>query len=266
MPPSVNQKRKIIHFICHIVILLSILCIVFRAADSLLHNLQQQKIRQQKNQQQETHRQDRTSATDESVQNHPAVRELLPEYASLYAQNPDMAGWLSIPDLPINDPVLQNEDNSFYETHDFYGKKNSHGAVFIKNDTDVDTPDTNIVIYAHNMKDGSMFGDLDQYKKEAFYKNHPVIYFDTLYEKREYEILSVFLSKIYEEDENVFKYYQFRQAETKEDFDDFYGNIKSLSLYDTGVEACYGDTFLTLSTCSYHVTDGRLVVVARRKK
>lgn len=51
---------------------------------------------------------------------------------------------------------------------------------------------------------------------------------------------------------------------TEEEFNDFYENIKAMSLYDTGVEAAYADTFLTLSTCACHVKDGRLVVVAKR--
>ena len=49
---------------------------------------------------------------------------------------------------------------------------------------------------------------------------------------------------------------------TKE-FDDFYNNIKQLSQYDTGVTAQFGDHFLTLSTCVYHVEQGRFVVVAK---
>lgn len=109
-----------------------------------------------------------------------------------------------------------------------------------------------------------MFGDLDLYLKESFYKEHPSISFDTLYEERTYEIVAVFRSQVYNTDDDVFKYYQFYEADTQEEFEDFYGNIKELSLYDTGVEAKYGDTFLTLSTCAYHVPDGRLVVVAKR--
>ena len=123
---------------------------------------------------------------------------------------------------------------------------------------------TNFVVYGHNMKDGSMFGELDLYLEEEFYKEHPNISFHTLYEEYTYEILAVFRSRIYGEKEDAFKYYQFYEAKTKEEFDDFYENVKELSLYDTGVEAEFGDTFLTLSTCAYHVKNGRLAVVAKR--
>ena len=59
-------------------------------------------------------------------------------------------------------------------------------------------------------------------------------------------------------------YYQFVNAKTEEEFQYFLSNVKSLSLYDTGVEAKYGDTFITLSTCDYEEEDGRFVVVARK--
>ena len=109
-----------------------------------------------------------------------------------------------------------------------------------------------------------MFGELDLYLEEAFYREHPRVSFDTLFEERNYEILAVFRSQVYSEDADVFKYYQFYEADTVEEFEEFYTNIKALSIYDTGVEAEFGDTFLTCSTCAYHVEDGRFVVVAKR--
>ncbi len=98
------------------------------------------------------------------------------------------------------------------------------------------------------------------------YREHPAISLDTLYEERVYDIVAVFRSQVYKEEEDVFKYYQFYQADTPEEFEYFYTNIKELSLYDTGVTAEYGDRFLTLSTCAYHVEDGRFVVVAKLKE
>ncbi len=188
---------------------------------------------------------------------------MLAGYADLYEENKDLAGWLSIEGMKIDYPVMQNEDDAFYLHHDFYGEDSKYGCLYVKEQADLDAG-TNFIIYGHNMKDGSMFGDLDLYLKESFYKEHPVISFDTLYEERTYDIIAVFRSQVYNADDDVFKYYQFYEADTQEEFEDFYGNIKELSLYDTGVEAEFGDTFLTLSTCAYHVPDGRLVVVAKR--
>lgn len=189
---------------------------------------------------------------------------ILDKYAGLYEENSDLAGWLSIEGMKINYPVMQCEDDEYYLHHDFYGNEDKYGCLYVRETADVNTPGTNFVIYGHNMRDGSMFGDLDLYKDEDFFKEHSLISFDTLYEEHTYEIVAVFLSRVYREDEEVFKYYDFYEADTQEEFQDFYENIKSMSLYDTGVTAEYGDTFITLSTCAYHVEDGRLVVVAKR--
>ncbi|MCD7724787.1 MAG: class B sortase [Clostridiales bacterium] len=184
--------------------------------------------------------------------------------ANLYAQNNDLVGWLSIAGMEIDYPVMQCGDNQYYLHHDFYGEEDKYGCLFVKDIADVDTPGTNFIIYGHNMKDGSMFGDLDAYREEAFYREHTELTFETLYEERTYEIMAVFLSRVYQSDEEGFRYYEFYQADNEEEFLDFYDNVKALALYDTGVEAAFGDTFITLSTCAYHEEDGRLVVVAKR--
>lgn len=188
---------------------------------------------------------------------------MLAQYQELYEENSDIIGWLSIEGTQINYPVMQCGDDEYYLHHDFYGEESKYGCLYVRDRADVDDG-TNFTIYGHNMKDSAMFGELDLYKQESFYSEHTAIFFDTLYERRVYEIIAVFLSQVYDEEEEVFKYYQFYEAESREEFASFYENVKALSLYDTGVEASFGDTFITLSTCAYHVTDGRLVVVAKR--
>ncbi len=112
-----------------------------------------------------------------------------------------------------------------------------------------------------------MFGGLDKYRDQGYEKTHSRIKFSSLYEDREYEICAVFLSQVYKKGQmGVFKYYQFFNAANEDEFNGFYQNIKRMSLYDTGVEASFGDEFLTLSVCAYHVDNGRLVVVAKRIK
>lgn len=202
---------------------------------------------------------------DPAEEEKPPEPVILKKYQNLYEKNQDMVGWLSIEGMQIDYPVMRCEDGEYYLHHDFYGEEDKYGCLFVKEEADVDTPGTNFIIYGHNMKDGSMFGDLDLYREEEFFKEHREIYFDTLYEERTYEIMAVFLSQVYENDQDVFKYYQFYEAKTPEEFDTFYENVKKLSFYDTEVEAEYGDTFLTLSTCTYHVEDGRLVIVAKKQ-
>lgn len=202
--------------------------------------------------------------TAEEMEPKPPV--ILGKYEKLHEENGDMVGWLSIPGTKIDYPVMQKEGNDYYLHHDFYGEENRHGCLFVKDIADVNTPGDCFIIYGHNMKDGTMFGDLDEYRSEEYYKEHSVLQFNSLYEEREYEIMAVFLSHVYHEGEEGFRYYEFYTVDTEEAFQDFYGNVTQNALYDTGVDAAYGDAFLMLSTCAYHEEDGRLVVVAKQKK
>ena len=133
-------------------------------------------------------------------------------------------------------------------------------------DCDVLKPSTNYIIYGHHMKSGNMFGKLDLYEDEDYCKEHPCIRFDTIYEKGIYEVMYVFRSRVYSEEEIVFKYYQFIDANSEQEFNSYMSEMAEMSLYDTGVTAEYGDQLLTLSTCDYQEKNGRFVVVARKIK
>lgn len=112
------------------------------------------------------------------------------------------------------------------------------------------------------MKNGSMFSNLMKYESEEFYSSQKTLNFDSMTEMAKYEIIAVFKTTVY--DDTGFKYYQFTDAETEEDFDSYIEKCKELALYDTGVNAEYGDKLLTLSTCEYSRTNGRMVVVAKK--
>lgn len=193
-------------------------------------------------------------------------KEILPELSKLYTQNEDLIGTLEIKNTKVNYPVMQNTSNKdFYLSHDFYKEKDTNGLPFLDYRSDWRKPSTNLIIHGHNMKDGSMFNTLNKYKNKGFYSSHKIINFNTLYEKSEYEIISVFLSRVYDKNENVFKYYNFIEAHDEEDFNSFIRNIRSLSLYRVDADVKFGDSLITLSTCEYSEEDGRLVIVARKK-
>lgn len=184
----------------------------------------------------------------------------------LQKSNPDVIGWLEIEGTKVNYPVVQGEDNDYYLTHDYNKKEASGGALFLDKAYEFTKPSSNLLIYGHRHEQGIMFEDLTKYQKESFYKQHPNIKFTTNNEESEYEIISVFLSRVYYKSEkNVFRYYFFIDAQNEEEYNEYVKNCKSASLYDTGKTAKYGDQLMTLSTCSYHTEDGRLAVVARKK-
>lgn len=185
-------------------------------------------------------------------------------YQDSFLANEDMAAWLVVPDTPIDYPVMWTpRDENYYLRRGFDGKSNQNGCLILDTDSCLSPLTTNLIIHGHNMKSGAMFGELDNYKEESFFQDHREMQLHTEEGIRTYEVVAVFLSEVYKKTDQVFKFYQFFQADTQEEFDDFYENIKALSLYDTGVTAEYGDHFLTLSTCAYHVEQGRFVVVAR---
>lgn len=190
--------------------------------------------------------------------------KILDEYKSLYNINKNLIGWLKIDDTIIDYPVLQSSDNEYYLEHDINQQYDKNGTLFMDSSCNIRDRSTNLIIYGHNMRSGKMFGSLVDYKSEAFYKKHKQIQFDTIYEKGIYEVMFVFNSHVYEEDEVTFKYYQFIDANSEMEFDSDMKEMDALSLYSTGVTASYGDELLTLSTCDYDETNGRFVVVAKR--
>ncbi len=191
-------------------------------------------------------------------------KTLLPELAELYQQNGDLVGWISIADTNINYPVMQsvNEPN-FYLKHGFDKEYSDYGCPYVQEDCDVQEPSDNLVIYGHHMKNGSMFAHLEKFKDKDFWNEHRTITFNTLTDKQKYEIVAVFRTVVYTDSADSFKYYRFVDAESSDEFDSYIAKCKELSIYDTCVTAEYGDKLITLSTCEYSRTNGRLVVVAK---
>lgn len=192
---------------------------------------------------------------------------MMPEMAELYAENNEIAGWIQIEGTKIDYPVMYTpDDGQFYLYRNFAKEEDptQEGCLFIDEHCTIDPRSTNLLIHGHNMKNGTMFHTLLNYKDESFYKEHPIITYKTLYEEQQYEIAYVFLSKVYNVDDDVWKFYKFYNATNPEEYDDFVTHCKELELYDTGVTAKYDDELITLTTCEYSTDNGRMVVVARR--
>lgn len=183
-------------------------------------------------------------------------------------ENSEIVAWLEIEGSNINYPVLQTNNNSFYMTNNYKKEYSKDGSLFLDKDYDWNLPSTNLLIYGHNnIGSTEMFASLMNYKDESYYNTHKTIRLTTNKEDAEYEIIAVFLSRVYYKSEkNVFRYYYFINAENEQQFNEYVQNSKKASLYNIDTTAQYGDQLLTLSTCSYHTEDGRLAVVARKVK
>ncbi len=194
--------------------------------------------------------------------------KILPEYEKLYGKNSDFAGWITIAGTEIDYPVMQAvaESSDFYLTHNFNGEKDINGSIFLDSRNSLENPNDNLIIYGHNMKSGMMFGGLQKYLDKPYWLEHKKITFNTIFEKAEYEIVAVCLSKVAGEEDSGFRYYDFIDAKNKKTFNRYVKNIKALNVMDEDMDVSYGDQLLTLSTCNSYTEDGRLFLVAKKCK
>lgn len=194
-------------------------------------------------------------------------KERMLKVKKLQEINTDIVGWIQIEGTNINYPVLQGEDNEYYLNHNYKKQKTEKGSIFLDKSYNWDIESNNLIIYGHNLVNGQMFKDLLKYSKEEFFEQHKTIRFTTAEADKEYEIISVFKSKVYNKTEkNVFRYYNFINSKSEKEYNNFVKQAKEASLYDTKNTAEYGDNLITLITCAYHIDDGRFVVIAREKE
>ena len=202
-----------------------------------------------------------TTGTTVPVEPEPTI---LPKLAEMYADNPDLIGWLTIEGTVLDYPVMYTpEDEEKYLYKNIKGKFDANGLPFIDDGCSMDPESDNIIIYGHNMKSGKMFASLLKYAKKSYWEKHPIIRFSTLYEEREYEIVAAFYDRVYYKYETCFKFYQFINAKDEAHYKEAISQFKKKAKYETGVTAEYGDKLITLVTCSDHEKNGRFVVVAR---
>ena len=203
-------------------------------------------------------------ATDETVPS-----GMLKDMDALYQLNNDVVGFIYIKDTNINNPVLQRKSKKdYYLYRDFYGNEDRHGSIYVREACDVFEPSDNVTIYGHNMADGTMFANLHKYKDKDFFNAHPVVYFDTLYERHTYQVVCIFrTSGTYKVGFPFHVYDDFKnEAEYNEFIKGIMGKDDRVDLINkSGISISYGDKFICLSTCEeWPIKNGRLVLVAVR--
>lgn len=205
---------------------------------------------------------------------------ILPDMAELLKINPDIVGWMNIKNTVINYPVMQTKDsNEFYLTHNFQREESRAGSL-VADYRNVFSPNgqsANTIIYGHNMYVGTQFHQLVEYytsiaddsRELDFYKEHPTITFNTLYERAEWKICSVILFNVEEKYGEVYDYISKREFANKDQFNQFVIDMMDRSmLWNDDIDYKYGDEFITLSTCTWpyraDMDNVRLVIVARK--
>lgn len=191
------------------------------------------------------------------------------KYKELYAQNQDFVGWLTVPGTSIDTPVYKTSNNSYYLKHDNYDSYTKYGVPFMDMYCGVKNLSRNTTIYGHNFDNGLIFDELHNYQNLEFFKENPIIEFNTLYKDYKWKIIAAFHTNGEAAGDNGYLFYYIAASMGNNSFMDFYDELEQRSYIHTGVDVQPTDKILTLSTCTYFfdkngaTQNARFAVVAR---
>lgn len=192
----------------------------------------------------------------------PTVPPVQSSFDALLAVNPDTVAFLDIEEM-LSLPVVQRVgDNEYYLDHNFEREAAKEGALFMDGLNRLVPEDDCLIVYGHNMKNRTMFGQLSAYLDVTYMRKHPVIHFDTLYENRSYVVFAAFSASM--EPDNR-RYFDVRNVIFDEaEFDKFVLKLQSRSKYTVPIDVQYGDKLLLLVTCDYANYEGRFILALRQ--
>ena len=193
---------------------------------------------------------DNVEQTETPQEQKQSTRNLTP----LFEANRDCIGWICIPNTAVNYPVMFTpKEPQKYLRKNFEGEYSVSGVPFLDG---ASTPECdNLIIYGHNMKNGTMFSDITQYRDKAYCEEHPSIEFETADGLKVYQVFAVVCLK------KTDLWYNISCFESEEHYQKAITEIKDRSLYDTGIEPQFKEQLLTLSTCFGDSKDSRIVVI-----
>ena len=202
-----------------------------------------------------------TANADTLILSLPTPPPVQDSFAELLSHNPDTVAYLEIPDL-LSLPVVQREnDNEYYLNHGFDGQEAQEGALFMDGVNRLSPEDDNLIVYGHNMKNGTMFGNLSRFEERDFVRSHPIVRFDTLYENRLYAPFAAFTASMDPDDAHYFEVRRF--IFDPEAFELFTLKLQTRSMFRLPVEVVPGDRLLLLVTCDYTNREGRFILALR---
>ena len=177
------------------------------------------------------------------------------DFERLRAISGNAAAWLYSPDTKINYVVAQAEDNAYYLRRLLNGKAASGGSLFADYRCSADFSDWNTVIYGHYMKNGTMFGGLSNYRDQAYYEEHPVMYLYLPGQRYRLELVAGYTTDVYD--------VAYAVPASKEQRDEILTHAVEKSSFQSDVAVGEDDRLVTLSTCSYAYDNARYIVIGR---
>ena len=248
---TINKKKMILNILVGIFVLLFILSVIYvlrwkidiernkdianKVSQALIENNQDENQNEIVNEQQDE---------NQNEEIHEEIIQTKIDFEMLKEINSDIIGYLQVNGTDVEYAVVQAKNNSYYLKKDLNKKYNVGGSIFADYKNKFDGTDKNIVIYGHNVRDGSMFGSLKNILEEEWYNNEEnyLINFITENEENKYQVFSVY--KI--ENEDYYIDTEFKEGE----FLEFVNTLKDRSIKDFGIEVTEEDSLLTLSTCA----------------
>lgn len=187
-------------------------------------------------------------------------------FMSLYRTNRDVRAWVSIAGTSLNYPVVLEEEDGFYDKHDFYKNSSSYGTPHFKAGTTVEMQeeDRSLVIYGNNNDSEQMFAPLTLYTRLSYLQEHPVIEMNTLFNSGKYKIFAIMIVGTEERYSDNFDF-TVRNFETEDEFLGYVAQIRQRSLFDTPTHVDEGDRLLMLTAPIDYGFDGARIVVAARR-
>lgn len=191
-----------------------------------------------------------TEPPAEPVQ-YPAV-----DFKSLLAINEDVVGWIYIADTQINYPIVQGDDNRHYVSTMVDGQDNAAGSIFMDYRNTPDFSDRHTVIYGHNMRNGSMFADILDYKDPEFFAEHSTGMIMTPTGNFQFEVIAGYVAHLSDASWQL-------EFVAEDDFENWLAETMEKSTIGGSGTVDADDRIITLSTCSYEFSDARFVLVCR---
>ena len=179
---------------------------------------------------------------------------------SLKEINKDAIGYLKVNSTDIDYVVVKTDNNEYYLKHNFEKQENVGGWIFADYKNKFDYTDYYIVVYGHNMKNGSMFGTLKSILKKDWYDNEENKYITLVTGNgtSQYEVFSIY-------EEKASEYPIQTEFNSDKEYLEFVKTLKSKSIKDFGVDISASDGILTLSTCASS-SENRVVLHAVKLK
>lgn len=173
------------------------------------------------------------------------------DFVALQQVNPDVVGWIYIPETNVNYPIVQGETNDQYLYHLLTGEYNSAGSIFMDARVNGDFSGQNTPIYGHNMKNGTMFAGITGYKSQEFYDAHPIAYLVT--PEKNY-LIRLFSGYVVSAEGDAW------DVVFEEDFSLWLEELQRKSYFAADVVPDSHDRIVTFSTCTYETDNSRFVV------